>query len=306
MTRRELLAAALSTPMLWAKHHFDRSRLSAITDEIGKTHDDSLAFAKEYGLQWVEVRSLPGGKGKEYIYLDEPEIKAAAASFRAHGLRVSFVNSSLMKYPWPGIDPAPRKQDTAQATAKRNAAGAARFEKRMDDLKKACNAARILGCDKLRVFTGTRAAEPKTFYPRIAEIIGEMAFVAEKEKIHLLIENEGSCNVATSSEAAEILKLIPSKWVGLNWDPQNAVSRETPFPDGYNLLPKHRILNAQFKGKGIMPESKEKLDWKSILLALDKDGYKGCVGLETHIFDGTLIEAANISMKEMQRIIGEL
>src|SRR5215472_6219666 len=145
MTRRDLFAAALSTPALWAKHHFDRSRLSAITDEIGKTHDDALAFAKEYGLQWVELRSVPGAKGKEYIYLDEPEIKAAAASFRAHGLKVSFLNSSLMKYPWPGIEPAPRKQDKPEAIAKRNAAGAARFEKRMEDLKKAVNAAQILG-----------------------------------------------------------------------------------------------------------------------------------------------------------------
>lgn len=305
MTRRELLAATLAAPALWAKHHFDRSRLSAITDEIGKTPEDSLAFAKEYGLQWIELRSVPP-KGKEYIYLGEPELKAAAASFRAAGLKVSFLNSSLMKYAWPGIDPAPRKQDTEAAAAKRIAGGAARYEKRMEDLKNALHACQILGVDKLRVFTGTRAAEPEKYYPRIAEIIGEMAFVAEKEKIHLLIENEGSCNVATSAESAAIMKLIPSRWVGLNWDPQNAISRETPFPDGYATLPKKRVLNVQFKGKGIMPESKEKLDWKSILQALDRDGYKYCVGLETHIFDGTLIQAANISMKEMQRIVGEL
>jgi sugar phosphate isomerase/epimerase len=133
-----------------------------------------------------------------------------------------------------------------------------------------------------------------------------MAFVAEKEKVHLLIENEGSCNVATATELAEILKTMPSKWVGLNWDPQNALGKEVPFPDGYNLLPKKRILNVQYKGKGIMPESKDKLDWKAILQALDKDGYKGCVGQETHIFDGTLIAAAHVSMKEMLRIVGEL
>jgi L-ribulose-5-phosphate 3-epimerase len=300
-----LLAAALTAPALRARRRFERSRLSAITDEIGKTPDESLAFAKEYGLQWIELRNVPG-KGKEYIYLEEPELKAAAASFREHGVKVSFLNSSLMKYPWPGIDPAPRKQDTEAAMARRKAAGAARYEKRMDDLGKALHAAQILGVDKLRVFTGTRAAEPEKVYPRIADIIGEMAFVAEREKIHLLIENEGSCNVATSAESAAMMKLISSRWVGLNWDPQNAISRETPFPDGYATLPKKRILNVQFKGKGIMPDSKEKLDWKAILQALDRDGYRYCVGLETHIFDGTLIQAANISMKEMQRIVGEL
>jgi sugar phosphate isomerase/epimerase len=304
MTRRQLLAATLTTPVLWAKRHFDRSRLSAITDEIGKTPDESLAFAKEYGLQWIELRNVPGGK--EYIYLDEPTLKATAASLRSRGLKVSFLNSSLMKFAWPGIEPARRRQESEQAAAKRKSSEASRYEKRMDDLHKALHAAQILGVDKLRIFTGSRAAEPKQFYPRIAEILGEMAFVAEKEKIHLLVENEGSCNVATSAESADLLKLIPSKWVGLNWDPQNAVGKEVPFPDGYAALPKKRILNVQYKGKGIMPESKDKLDWKSILLALDKDGYKGCVGQETHIFDGTLIQAAHISMKEMQRIIGEL
>ena len=304
MTRRELLAATLGAPALWAKRHFDRSRISAITDEIGKTPDESIAFAKQYSLQWIELRNVPGGK--EYIYLDEPSLKAAAASFKANGLKVSFLNSSLMKFAWPGIEPARRRQDSEQAAAKRKAAEAVRYEKRREDLQKALHAAQILGVDKLRIFTGTRAAEPRTFYPRIADILGEMAFVAEKEKIHLLIENEGSCNVATSGELAEILKLMPSKWVGLNWDPQNAVSKEVPFPDGYHLLPKKRILNVQYKGKGIMPESKDKLDWKAILQALDKDGYKGCVGQETHIFDGTLIAAAHVSMKEMLRIVGEL
>jgi sugar phosphate isomerase/epimerase len=304
MTRRELLGAALTAPPLWARRHFDRSRISAITDEIGKTPDESIAFARQYDLQWIELRNVPGGK--EYIYQDEATLKAAAASFKAHGLKVSFLNSSLMKFAWPGIEPARRRPESEQAAAKRKASEAARWEKRMDDLKKALNAAQILGTDKLRIFTGTRAAEPRTFYPRIAEILGEMAFVAEKEKIHLLIENEGSCNVATGSEMAEILKMIPSKWVGCNWDPQNSLGKEVPFPDGYQPLPKKRIFNVQYKGKGIMPESKEKLDWKAILQALDKDGYKGCVGQETHIFDGTLIAAAHVSMKEMLRIVGEL
>jgi sugar phosphate isomerase/epimerase len=304
MTRRELLAAALSTPALWAKHRFDRSRISAITDEIGKTPDDSIAFARQYDLRWIELRNVPGGK--EYIYLDEPSLKAAATSFKSNGLKVSFMNSSLMKFPWPGIEPERKRQESEAAAAKRKAGDEARYGKRMDDLKKALNACQILGVDKLRIFTGSRAVEPQKHYPRIAEIVGEMAFVAEKEKIHLLIENENSCNVATGAELAEILKLIPSKWVGCNWDPQNAISKEVPFPDGYNPLPKKRILNVQYKAKGIMPDSKDKLDWKAILQALDKDGYKGCVGQETHIFDGTLIAAAHVSMKEMLRIVGEL
>ena len=164
-----------------------------------------------------------------------------------------------------------------------------------------------MGCDKVRVFTGTRVEDPKTMYAKIAETIGgEMAAVAEKEKVYLLIENEGSQNIGTSPEIADVLKLISSKWVGVNWDPHNAYGKEKSYPDGYALLPKKRLLNVQIKGKGIMPASPEKEDWKAIMQALDKDGYKGKIGLETHIFDGTLIAAAHTSMEEIMRIVGEL
>src|ERR1044071_9820766 len=148
MTRRDLLAATLSAPALWGKRHFDRSRISAITDEIGKTPDESIAFAKQYGLQWVELRKVPGGK--EYIYQDEPLLKATAASFKNNGLKVSFLNSPLMKFAWPGIEPARRTQESPEAAAKRKAAEAQRYEKRMEELKKALRAAQILGVDKLR------------------------------------------------------------------------------------------------------------------------------------------------------------
>ncbi|HZT30100.1 MAG TPA: sugar phosphate isomerase/epimerase family protein [Bryobacteraceae bacterium] len=307
MTRREVLAAGgLSVMPLWARRHFDRSRISAITDEIGKTADEAMAFARQYGLHWVELRSVPETR-KEYAFLPEAELKGTAAALAANGLKVSFLNTGLMKFPWPGTQPVRRREESAEARARRAAADQARFERRMEDLKRTLNAAHILGVDKVRVFTGSRVADPESLYPRIADILGEMAFVAEKEKIHLLVENEGSCNVATSAELAKFLPLLASRWVGLNWDPQNALPyQEVPYPDGYSLLPKKRILNVQIKAKGVMPSSPERLDWKAILEALDRDGYRGEVGLETHIFDGTLIAAAHISMKEILRIAGEL
>src|SRR4051812_34950288 len=100
MRRRELLAAAASVPALFAKSHIDRTHISAITDEIGTTPAESIAFAKQYGLQWVELRATPGGK-KEYTFLPEPEIKAAATELVNNGLHVSFLNTSLMKFQWP-------------------------------------------------------------------------------------------------------------------------------------------------------------------------------------------------------------
>jgi sugar phosphate isomerase/epimerase len=308
MTRRELLAAAgaACATTLWARGHFDKTRISAITDEIGKTTDESIAFAHQYGLTNVEIRNPPGNR-KEYALLPEAEIKADALRFQREGLKVTFVNTSLLKFTWPGTDPVRRRPETPEAREKRIAAEKTRWDNRIQDLHSAIRCAQIMGCDKVRVFTGTRIENPESVFARIAETIGgEMAAVAEKEKVYLLIENEGSQNVGTAAELADSLKLISSKWVGCNWDPHNAYTKEKAYPDGYALVPKKRLMNVQVKGKGIMPASPEKEDWKAIMQALDKDGYKGKIGLETHIFDGTLIAAAHTSMEEIMRIMGEL
>ena len=310
MTRRELLAAAAAAagaPALRARG-FDKSRISAITDEIGNTTDDSIAFAHKYGLTNIEIRDrrLESSR-REYFQLSEAEIKADALRFKKEGLHVSFVNTSLLKFTWPGTEAARRRPETPEAREKRYAAEKLRWDRRLDDLRKAINCAQIMGCDKVRVFTGTRIEQPETVFPRIAETIGsEMAAIAEKEKVYLLVENEGGQNIASSQEIVDILKLIKSKWVGFNWDPHNAYSREKAFPDAYNLLPKARMMNVQVKGKGIMPTSPEKDDWRAIMQRLDKDGYKGKIGLETHIFDGTLIQAAHVSMEEIMRIVSSL
>ncbi len=308
MTRRELLLRAAAVPALplFGKRRIDKSRISAITDEIGLTPDDAIAFAKQYGLKWVELRAVPGQKpAKDYIFLSEAEMKAAAASFAQNDLKVSFLNTPLLKFGWPGTEPVRKNPEAPDAKAKRQAREQKQWDKRKEDFESAVAAAKIFGCDKIRVFTGSRVADPKTMLPRIAEELNALLPIAEKQKVHLLVENENSQNVGTSAEMAALMELMPSPWVGLNWDPQNALHlSETVFPDGYNLLPKKRILNIQFKGKGIMPDSPEKLDWAAIVAQLNKDGYAYEIGLETHLFDGTLIQAAHISMETMLRIVG--
>ena len=292
-------------PVLRARTGIDKSRISAITDEIGLSTDDSIAFAHKYGLQWVELRNEPSLK-KEYFTLPEAQVKADALRFAREGLKVSFLNTSLLKFAWPGSDPPRRRPETPEARAKRLEAEKARFDLRMDDLRKAIQCAHAMGCDKVRVFTGNRVDDPAALYPRIAGTLGEMAAVAEKEKVFLLIENEASQNVATAKELGVILKMIPSKWLACNWDPHNAYPQELAFPDGYRALPPKRILNIQIKAKGVMPDSPEKEDWMAIFQALGKDRYAYRIGLETHIFDGTLIQAAHQSMEEIMRLVSRL
>jgi sugar phosphate isomerase/epimerase len=310
VSRRELLAgsaALLASGRLQAfKSHLTKANISAITDEIGKTQADAIAFAQQYGLQWVELRNVPETK-KEFSFLTEPELKRWAAELAAAKLKVSFLNTSLLKFTWPGMTPDRMREETADQRATRLAAEQKKWDRRKEDVANALMAANILGVGKIRVFTGSRVAQPETTYPMIVRTLEELIPMAEKAKVHLLIENETSQNIGTSAESKAILELLPSKTIGLNWDPQNALPlREVPWPDGYAQIPKDRLMNAQFKARGLLEDSPGKLNWKAILEAMQKDGYRGRIGLETHIFDGTLIEKAHESMKEILHIAGEL
>ncbi len=101
------------------------------------TAQDALDFFKHFGLRWVELRTIPGSN-RDYALASEAEVKGAAATFSANGLRISFLHTSVLKSP-------------------------------KDDLQKACAAANILGCDKVGVLTGQRAVDE---IGSLAEIAG--------------------------------------------------------------------------------------------------------------------------------------
>ncbi|MDE3162837.1 MAG: sugar phosphate isomerase/epimerase, partial [Acidobacteriota bacterium] len=78
----------------------------------------------------------------------------------------------------------------------------------------------------------------------------------------------------------------------LNWDPGNAATfpGSDPYPSGYDLLPKHRIGHCHAKSVVREPDGKWQwapvgqgvVDWAGQLRALDRDGYRYAVSLETH------------------------
>ncbi len=299
ISRRSLLAGAaalaVAAPLSAFKSRITKASISAITDEIGKTQAEAIEFAHQYGLSWIELRNLPES-GKEFAKMTEPELKLAATQLAAEKLKVSFLNTSMMKFNWPGLVPGATVRDADQK----------RWDRRKDDLANALLAANILGTDKVRVFTGTRVANPETTYKLIVQTMEEFIPMAEKAKVHLLIENEYSQNIGNSAESKDILGLLPSPTIGLNWDPGNAQElKETPFPDGYALVPKNRILNIQFKASNIL-EGKFKMDWKVVLEALEKDNYQYRIGLETHGDAAKRMENAHASMDEMTHIVGRL
>jgi sugar phosphate isomerase/epimerase len=306
LSRRTFLLGSAMPALLpgLAAPPVNRSRISAITDEIARSPQGAIEFLKQYGLQLAELREVPGGGGA-YENLSEDRLREAARELREAGIRVSFLDAGSMKYHLPGTEPARPRAESEEARARRLQREGAEFERRMEHIRKAIRAAQILGTDKVRVFAFGRVAEPMKLMPRIAEILAPMVDLAASEKIHLLVENEASCNVATARELAELVRLLPSPWFGINWDIGNGMPHgEIPFPDGYNLLPKDRIGNVHIKGRSVL-NYPERQDWRAIFDAMTRDGYTGAFGLETHIFGEGQIQASHDAMREILRILGE-
>jgi hypothetical protein len=63
----------------------------------------------------------------------------------------------------------------------------------------------------------------------------------------------------------------------------------------------HRVLNLQIKGKTLL-DYPDHLDWGAIFVRLEKDGYKGQLGLETHIGGEGRLASSHASMREIMRI----
>jgi sugar phosphate isomerase/epimerase len=309
VTRRELLFATAAAPLIAAETKIkpiDISRISAFSDELARSPADAIAFAHKYGMQWLDLRGVPGAR-EHYATMDEDKLKAATKELADNGIRCSQLAAGLLKFSLPGTTPLRRTPETPEAKQKREARDVVQFEKRMDDLRKAIINAHILGAKRIRVFAFSRVEDPAAIFPRIADIIGPMADLALKEGVQLQIENEASCNVATCAELVAMGKLVPSKGFAFNWDTMNGGIREVAFPDGYNLLPKDRIGNVHMKGM-VLLDYPTKQDWVAIMKQMAKDGYKNNFCLETHINIGgpEQIPASHKSMEAIQKVLAQL
>lgn len=294
MTRREFAAAAVAcAPALWARNRWDPTRVTAITSDIGRSPADAIAFARAHHLEAVEVRYRPGTR-REYWTLGDGVIKADGTELLNAGLKISCLNTSLLQFAWPGVEPLLGVAEPAEARDKRIAAEQVRWNRRLDDMQAIVRCARMMRLDKVTVFSGSRVANPEGMLEHIADTIGELAVVAEKERIFLLLENQAGQNVATPAELAAVMKLIPARNVGINWVPQS------PYPESYSALPKKRILNVRLQAGGIPASGQPREGWKALLLALDRDDYKGRIGLETDP------AAADPAMDELVQVVKEI
>jgi sugar phosphate isomerase/epimerase len=259
-------------------------RVAVITDEITQDFDKACFVAShEFGMQWVEVREL---WNKNLMNLTSTEIAKAQGVLKKYQLRVTDIASPLFKVDWPG---AP----TSKFSPKRDQFNADfGFDQQPQVLEKCVEVAKAFQADRVRGFDFWRLEDQAPYRKAINARLAEAAKQLAKHNIIFVLENEHTCNTSTGAEAVKVLAAMPLANFMLNWDPGNAAAAgEIPYPNGYDLLPKHRIGHCHCKdaakkpdGTGYewMPVGKGTINWVGQFQALRQSGYTLGVSLETH------------------------
>jgi sugar phosphate isomerase/epimerase len=268
-------------------------KLSVITNEISEDFDHACSVAaKDFGMQWVELRTM---WGKNIVDLNAEDISRVQAILAKYNLRVTDIASPLFKVDWPG---APRSKYSSQHD---NFAANTESKKQDDVLNTCIELAKQFKTDKIRCFDFLRLDDVAPYRAAIDEKLRSACETARKQGIMLVIENEQSCNTATAPEAARTLAAVPP--LMLNWDPANAAytGEVDAFPTGWALLPKDRIHHCHCKNTvrnaaGKMawsPVDIGFIDWVAQFRALKQIGYHNAVSLETHWAGGGTPEASS-------------
>jgi L-ribulose-5-phosphate 3-epimerase len=259
-------------------------RVAVINDEIGQDFEHVVDIvSREFGMQWIELRGM---WSKNVLNLDAKEIDQARQILEKAKLRVTDIASPVFKVDWPG---APRskfapKRDTFNADFT--------FKQQDELLERSMEMAKAFNTDRVRIFDFWRLDDVTPYRAAMDDKLREAAEKAAKKNIILILENEHECNTATGEEAGRTLSAVKAKNFMVNWDPGNAAMRgETPYPDGYNKLPKDRIGHVHCKDVQNKPDGSGKqwaamghglIDWVGQFRALKQQGYHFATSLETH------------------------
>jgi L-ribulose-5-phosphate 3-epimerase len=280
--------------------------LSVLTDEISQDFGRACEVAaREFGLEYVELRAM---HGKNIMNWDAHDVAEARGILERFKLRVSEMASPVFKTDWPGAPKSPFSPKKPEFGADFT------FEQQDELLERAIELARAFNTPYIRVFDFWRLDDQAPHRAAIDDRIRRGAAVAEKKSVTLTLENELACNTATGAEAARLLNAVRERGLMLNWDPGNAAARgEAAYPDGYAKLPKDRIGHVHCKDVVFTADHKSEwvamgkgiIDWAGQFRALQKDGYRGALSLETHwrLKGATPEESTRQSMAGMKELL---
>jgi sugar phosphate isomerase/epimerase len=249
-----------------------------ITDEISQDLATSIAMARHFHLEGIELRNV---WGRRVDQLRDVEIDRIAELARDAGLEIAAIAAPCFKC---------------------DLGNPVQYREHISILRAAIHAAQALGTKYVRTFTFWKSRPLPEAYEAILASFDEPVRIAVSEGITLVVENEASTYIATGEQLARFLADLDTPVALAIWDPGNAYFddlRERAYPVGYEAV-RGRIAHVHLKDCAANGAD-GKLEWcvlgkgevdvRGQLSALNADGYGGYVSLETHYRPTRLPEA---------------
>jgi L-ribulose-5-phosphate 3-epimerase len=256
-------------------------KIGAITDEFSPDLQTALDAMSKIGLTGAELRVV---WGKNIMDLSDDELARAKDMIQSKNMQVMSIASPVLKCVLPNAPEVDTRFQQDIFNSKHT------FDDQPRLADHAVKVAKTFGAKIIRVFSYWRTVNPEACYDQILEALRKLSDLAAQHDLIIGLENEHACNIGTAVESAKILSMLDHPNLKLVWDPANAlVGGETPYPFGYDKLPKSRIAHIHVKDCHMEghtpiwgPVGTRHVDWKGHFAALSRDGYDGWLNLETH------------------------
>lgn len=255
--------------------------IAAITDEFSPDLALALDTMAGIGMTGAELRVC---WGKNIMDLTDDELDRARDEVHSRGMQVVSIASPLLKCVLPNVGAVDTRFQQDIFASKHT------YEDQPRLTEHAFEVAKKMGAKIIRVFSYWRTVEPERAFDPVVRTLADLAAKAAHEDLVIGVENEHACHLGTAEEIAPAMTAVDHPYLKLVWDPANAlVAGEDPFPHGYSLLPKNRIIHVHAKDCHVEnhkpewgPVGTRDVDWKGQIAALMADGYRGYLSLETH------------------------
>lgn len=288
MTRRHFNRLSALAPLSFASPeshaaNFDYPwKLGIITDEVDLDLTRVLSsFYRKYQLHWAEIRNLKLDGKNRYVYstATPAQLKDIRKQLDDADVKLSVLDTGIYKITLPGTKPIGENASDLNPVH-------GEYDRELDELKRAGDAAHVLGTERIRIFTFKRVADPNSIFDRIVDELQKALAVAKQQDITLLVENEFDCNIGTGAETAKLFQTVTDRRLLHNWDPGNCFEAgEEPFPKAWDQLDHSRISHMHLKDAADhawKPIGSGRIDFVGQFQALKKMNYSGTMSLETH------------------------
>jgi sugar phosphate isomerase/epimerase len=262
-------------------------RLSAFADELGP--DPALQFDTLARLGIVEIQ-LRGAWDKNVLDLSDDELRTLRSEADSRGLGYHAIGSPVGK---TRID--------------------APVDQTLESLKRSANAARVVGCDRIRIFSFYRAPgqTPESIRHAVMDRMSKMAELARDEGVSLIHENEKDIYGDTAARCLDLAQSVPG--ISLCFDFANFVQVDERPIEAWKALADHvtyfDVKDAIAASGKVVPAGRGDGDVRAILTDALSQGFSDRLNLEPHLstagqFGGTTsIEQFEIAVAALREII---